>query len=285
MIMNVPIKKVQVVFKTHLDVGYTDFSSVVLQKYVEEYIPNSIQLAKQLNSDGKKKFIWTVGSFLIDYFLLHAKPEQKKLMEEAISKGYISWHGCATTTHTELMDRTLLDFSLSAPIRQVISNENNTLSIYDDENNTSSKCHQIIMPIYHNHKLSGLLITFFSNTDFENNLNITKIIRVFTEKHIHGINLENITEIDNSSLLFSEHYLENITTLLESHTHILKTNENYLIHKQNLSTIIKDFQDKLSASDLEVFENILSNIYTLSDYEHALLYSLGIKYGIELSKI
>jgi len=181
--------------------------------------------------------------------------------------------------------KVLLDFSLSAPIRQVISNENNTLSIYDDENNTSSKCHQIIMPIYHNHKLSGLLITFFSNTDFENNLNITKIIRVFTEKHIHGINLENITEIDNSSLLFSEHYLENITTLLESHTHILKTNENYLIHKQNLSTIIKDFQDKLSASDLEVFENILSNIYTLSDYEHALLYSLGIKYGIELSKI
>lgn len=111
--MSTPIKKVQVVFKTHLDVGYTDFSSVILRKYVEEYIPHAISLAEQLNADGKKRFIWTVGSFLIDYFLHHASPEQCARMETAIQNGMIAWHGCATTAHTELMDRTLLDFSLS----------------------------------------------------------------------------------------------------------------------------------------------------------------------------
>lgn len=107
------IKKVYVVFKTHLDVGYTDFSSVILKKYVEEHIPRAIALAEELNCDGKKRFIWTVGSFLIDYFLRHASPEQCERLEQAIERGLISWHGCAITTHTELMDRELLDFSLS----------------------------------------------------------------------------------------------------------------------------------------------------------------------------
>ncbi len=111
--MGTKIQKVQVVFKTHLDVGYTDLSSVILRKYVEEYIPHAIGVAETLNQNGEKKFIWTVGSFLIDYFFHHASKEQCLRLEKAICEGMISWHGCALTTHTELMDRTLLDFSLS----------------------------------------------------------------------------------------------------------------------------------------------------------------------------
>lgn len=107
------IKRVLVVFKTHLDIGYTDFSSVILKKYVQEYIPRAIDLAEEMNRDGEKRFIWTVGSFLVDYFFRNAAPEQCARMESAIRRGLISWHGCATTAHTELMDRTLLDFSLS----------------------------------------------------------------------------------------------------------------------------------------------------------------------------
>lgn len=106
------IKKVHVIFKTHLDIGYTDFSSVILQKYVESYIPRAIELAEQMNQNGEKQFIWTVGSFLVDYYLNRAEKPARERMEQAIRKGYISWHGIATTTHTELMDRELLDFSL-----------------------------------------------------------------------------------------------------------------------------------------------------------------------------
>ena len=36
---NNDVKKVLVIFKTHLDVGFTDYSSVVTKRYVEEFIP------------------------------------------------------------------------------------------------------------------------------------------------------------------------------------------------------------------------------------------------------
>ena len=43
----------------------------VLDRYVGEYIPHSIDLAEAMNTDTDKKFIWTVGSYLIDYFYKH----------------------------------------------------------------------------------------------------------------------------------------------------------------------------------------------------------------------
>lgn len=106
------IKKVHVVFKTHLDIGYTDFSQTVLDRYVNEYIPASVRLATEINSGDKKKFIWTVGSYLIDYYLKNASDDEVKLLKSAIDKGYIAWHGLAMTTHTELMDEALLKYDL-----------------------------------------------------------------------------------------------------------------------------------------------------------------------------
>lgn len=107
------IKKVHVIFKTHLDVGFTDTAENVLQKYVKVYIPRAIELADELNRQGRKQFVWTVGAYLIDHYLRCAGPEQCRALETAVGKGDITWHGMAFTTHTELMDRRLLDFSLS----------------------------------------------------------------------------------------------------------------------------------------------------------------------------
>lgn len=106
------IKKVHVVYKTHLDIGFTDMGQTVLDCYVNEHIPHSINLALELNTETDKKFIWTVGSFLIDYYLKNASEEAIKKLEEAIQKGYIRWHGIACTTHTELMDKSLFEYSL-----------------------------------------------------------------------------------------------------------------------------------------------------------------------------
>lgn len=107
------IKKVFVVFKTHLDIGFTDMGQTVLDRYVNEYIPHSIDLAEQMNTGENKKFIWTVGSYLIDYFFENGSEEYCKKLEKAIHNGDICWHGLACTTHTELMDEDLLDFDLS----------------------------------------------------------------------------------------------------------------------------------------------------------------------------
>ena len=110
--MTEKIKKVYVVFKTHLDIGFTDLGKNVLEKYVQEYIPASVELALRMNGEREKKFIWTVGSFLIDYYLRKASPEQARRLETAIRRGDICWHALACTTHTELADEELFNFDL-----------------------------------------------------------------------------------------------------------------------------------------------------------------------------
>ena len=106
------IKKVYVVYKTHLDIGFTDMGKNVLNRYINEHIPHSVSLAKKLNTKDKKQFIWTLGSYLIDYNLKYGTEEQKKELIRAIENGDICWHGIACTTHTELMDMDLFRYSL-----------------------------------------------------------------------------------------------------------------------------------------------------------------------------
>ncbi len=107
------VKKVHVVFKTHLDIGFTGIGRDVLEKYRGTYIPKSVDLALRLNTETEKTFIWTVGSFLIKDSLENASAEDREKLENAIRRGDICWHGLSFTTHTELLDEELLDYDLS----------------------------------------------------------------------------------------------------------------------------------------------------------------------------
>lgn len=107
------IKKVHVVYKTHLDIGFTDLGKTVLERYRKEYIPHSIELAFSLNTEKEKKFIWTVGSYLIDDYFKHAEAEERERLKTAIRRGDICWHGLSCTTHTELLDEELFDYDLA----------------------------------------------------------------------------------------------------------------------------------------------------------------------------
>lgn len=108
------IKNVHVIFKTHLDLGFTDLAKNVVDKYINQFIPAALKLAEELdNKDGSPSFIWTTGSWLIDQYLSRASEIDKKKMEEAIAKGHIAWHGLPFTSQTELMDPKLLEFGLS----------------------------------------------------------------------------------------------------------------------------------------------------------------------------
>ena len=105
------VKKVFVIHKTHLHIGFTDSAKEVLARYVDTFIPGAIETARVCNRDGKRNFVWTVGSFLIEYYLEHGK--NPELLIQAIKDGVIAWHGLAVTTHTELMDGELLRYDLS----------------------------------------------------------------------------------------------------------------------------------------------------------------------------
>ena len=105
------MKKVIVVSKTHLDLGFTDYAENIRQKYIDTFIPEAIDLAEKVNKDGKKYFVWTTGSWILKEAL--AVPERKEKLEKAIREGNIAPHAMPFTTHTELLDEDSLDFGLS----------------------------------------------------------------------------------------------------------------------------------------------------------------------------
>lgn len=108
------MKKILVIFKTHLDVGFTDFASEVVKKYNEDYIPRAIRVARELAARGcKEGFTWTTGSWLIYQYLEQADEAHTLEMEEAIRNKWIRWHAIPTTTNTEGMNADLFKYGLS----------------------------------------------------------------------------------------------------------------------------------------------------------------------------
>ncbi len=105
------MKKVIVVSKTHLDLGFTDYAENIRQKYIDTFIPEAIDLAEKVNTDGKKHFVWTTGSWIIKEALKDEKCREK--LEKALRQGNIAPHAMPFTTHTELLDADTLDFGLS----------------------------------------------------------------------------------------------------------------------------------------------------------------------------
>ena len=97
------------IFKTHLDIGFTDYSENVLRKYLEQYIPNAIRVGYELK-DTKTPFIWTIGSWLIWRALQN---DENKMVENAIKDGILRWHALPFTTHTELMNTALFEYGVS----------------------------------------------------------------------------------------------------------------------------------------------------------------------------
>ena len=112
--MNGDIKEILVICKTHLDLGFTNFAETIRQKYLNEYIPNAIKVAEGLaKRDIEEGFVWTLGSWMIKEYLDNMDAKSCAKMEEAINKGWISWHALPFTTHTELMDAELFQHGLS----------------------------------------------------------------------------------------------------------------------------------------------------------------------------
>ena len=107
------VQKVYVLFKTHFDYGYTALARDVLERYLRAYIPAALARAEEMRAAGGDRFIWTTGSWLIQTFLETAAPADRARMERAIENGDVRWHALPFTTHTELMDRELLEYGLS----------------------------------------------------------------------------------------------------------------------------------------------------------------------------
>ena len=107
------MKKLLVLYKTHLDIGFTDFSKNIVDLYLTQYIPNAINTAISLNDSGEKKFVWQTGSWILNEYLKRVDGEELERAEYAIRNDLVSWSAFPFTAHTELFTSELLDYALS----------------------------------------------------------------------------------------------------------------------------------------------------------------------------
>ncbi len=108
-------KKIHLVFKTHLDIGFTDHAAKVRAQYHERFIPHAIDTGEHFFAEdpANPKFIWTTGAWLIWDHLNSQSPERVQRLERAIDRGLIRWHALPFTTHSELMSPAVFRAGLS----------------------------------------------------------------------------------------------------------------------------------------------------------------------------
>jgi hypothetical protein len=108
-------RTIHLVFKTHLDIGFTQLAETVRREYHEVFIPRAIDTGEHFFAEdpAQRMFVWTAGAWLI-WDHLETQPRDKvRRLERAIERGLIRWHGLPFTTHTELMSPALFRAGLS----------------------------------------------------------------------------------------------------------------------------------------------------------------------------
>ncbi len=107
------VRKVLVMFKCHFDAGFIDTQTAVLHKYFTQYFPQAVEVARAANADGRRRYVWTTGSWLLYEYLEQASAADRKVMEEAIRRGDVAWHALPFTWQTELLSPSMIEGSLA----------------------------------------------------------------------------------------------------------------------------------------------------------------------------
>ena len=110
-----PGTTIHLVFKTHLDIGFTNLAQRVREQYHQHFLPQAMETGEHFYGEDpvRPKFIWTTGAWLIADYLASAGPAEVARLERAIQRGLIRWHALPFTTHTELMSPALFRAGLS----------------------------------------------------------------------------------------------------------------------------------------------------------------------------
>ena len=103
------VKTVYVMYKCHLDVGFTDTEHGVIRTYFDDYLPRAMDTAATLRrSGGEERYVWTIAAWMLYEYLEQASAENRKRMEQAIVDGDIAWHAMPFTWNSEMLDRSLI---------------------------------------------------------------------------------------------------------------------------------------------------------------------------------
>jgi len=93
---------------------------------------------------------------------------------------------------------------------------------------------------------------------------------------------KNDTEIQ---YLLSEEQLSDVSNILDSHIHSLRKIKRFKQLEKEMFDLSDIISKKLEKEDQEKFDKLSYVLGEMEAYTNALLYSLGIKYGIELKNL
>lgn len=101
-----PVEQVWVVFKTHLDIGYTDRIDDVLKKYRVTMMENALGVVEASRAlPPEKRFSWTLAGWPLTQVLgPQQDPARRLRIEQAVREGAIAFHAIPFTFHTETDD-------------------------------------------------------------------------------------------------------------------------------------------------------------------------------------
>jgi hypothetical protein len=99
------VTDIVVVFKMHVDVGYTDWAEGVLQKYTEEMLDKTLaSIDETAHLPKSEQFVWTLPAWPLKYMLENSIGKRKTRLEKAVKEGRIVPHALPFTFETEASD-------------------------------------------------------------------------------------------------------------------------------------------------------------------------------------
>ena len=138
------VTDIVVVFKMHVDIGYTNWAEGVLQKYSGEMLAETLESIEETSSLPKEEqFVWTIPGWPLKYLLENCPADKKEKLEKAIKESRIVPHALPFTFETEASDLENLvrGLSFSADI-----NDTYGLSHARDAKLTDVPSHSRILP-------------------------------------------------------------------------------------------------------------------------------------------
>ena len=96
------VKKIILVFKTHVDIGFTDLAKNVVLQYGDSMIKDVIETCRATRHLGDLKYVWTMPAWPLYTILKNSSEEERKAIEELIQNEQIVWHALPFTSHTDV---------------------------------------------------------------------------------------------------------------------------------------------------------------------------------------
>ena len=90
---------------------------------------------------------------------------------------------------------------------------------------------------------------------------------------------------NKNQYLLSEEQLSDVSNILDSHIHSLRKIKRFKQLEKEMFDLSDIISKKLEKEDQEKFDKLSYVLGEMEAYTNALLYSLGIKYGIELKNL